>query len=161
MCHGSSIQAPVFQRVQTVLGKCQYQIRWYTCHVCPGGNPCHESTTYYPGGSTTARTGSGGSGGSSSGSSKHSNKSVVTASVIVVVVVVVLGIYFSMGAERRARILPSCSSQVQPQYKYQKVGDIELGKATDSRRLLDGETEVDVEEQEPETDEDDTLLAIN
>ena len=149
--------SPSFTKVEQDVGVCRYQITWPSCHVCPGANPCHEAPDKPPGhSSTTPKSHHDGSDSSGTGTKKDSNKSspgVVAAVIVVLVVVVVLGGFFMMKPERRARLMMLFGKKNQPQFKYQKMQDINDVDAEAGRNLFD-------DDDTDDSDDDDTLLAL-
>jgi hypothetical protein len=150
-------EVPTLDQVQQDVGVCQYQVRWPTCHVCPGINPCHDKpdkppTPPGPGRQTTPSShGSDASGTGKDGANK-SSPGVVAAVIVVLVVVVILGVFFMLKPERRARLLMVFGRKNQPQFKYQKMQDIGISGAEEGRNLFDDDSD--------DSEDEDTLLAL-
>ena len=149
--------------MQAGIGKCQYIIHWYTCHVCPTTNPCHESGPSPSGPGSSSTVSSGITKADKVTATHKSQKSVTVAVIVILVIVAVAGLFLVMSAERRAMFFGMCQSKVHPtNYKYKKLTDLEsANEGADGRRLLNSEDVEALQDPDEETDEDDTLLAVN
>jgi hypothetical protein len=79
--------------------------------------------------------------------------------MVVAVVVVLVGVFSVAGfllakPERRAQLVGVCINRREPQFRYQKMGDVEASGGQELKNLFD-------DDEEDEDDDDDEIIALS